>query len=456
MFIGSIITLYLLNLGLINYVGKDELTNIYIDKVSAVNTRWNDELISIKSENELKKEILSALEIADETNVQIFLIPFDEESLAHSRQIFLPRAETAVFIERLPLTVNFPLLATAIVGFQDKRWLTTRMIAHDGVILTMVDTTIIDQQMDDFLDFRYRVLKKIYPVPLMLALFAAFLITYAIVQPIRRIQRTMRTVNTRELNKRIPIGSEDQEFSEFISVFNSLLERLERGFLQATRFSSDAAHELRTPLTIMQGYVERIINHPSSDTDLKSQLRLVADEIERLGSITQKLLLLAQADAGRLQMNIQTFNVSEMLNEIRSDFSLIDSDIELRGNVEKKLFLNTDPELFRQLLNNLFSNAIKFNLPQGWMDISASNKEGMVEISFSNPCFPLPDNFSDTAFERFSRGDTAHRRKIDGTGLGLSLCREIAIAGNGKLEFSVIRQNMVMVVFRAPATDSGV
>jgi hypothetical protein len=45
MFIGSIITLYLLNLGLINYVGKDELTNIYIDKVSAVNNRWNDDLI---------------------------------------------------------------------------------------------------------------------------------------------------------------------------------------------------------------------------------------------------------------------------------------------------------------------------------------------------------------------------------------------------------------------------
>ena len=154
MFIGSIISLYLLNLGLINYVGKDELTNIYIDKISAVNSRWNDGMISRKTENDLKKEILSALEIADEKNVQIFLIPFDEESSAHSRQIFLPRAETAVFLERLPLTVNFPLLATAIVGFQDKRWLTTRMIAHDGVILTMVDTTIIDQQMDDFLDFR--------------------------------------------------------------------------------------------------------------------------------------------------------------------------------------------------------------------------------------------------------------------------------------------------------------
>jgi signal transduction histidine kinase len=78
---------------------------------------------------------------------------------------------------------------------------------------------------------------------------------------------------------------------------------------------------------------------------------------------------------------------------------------------------------------------MKYNLPQGWIDISAGIKDNMIEIALSNPCLPLPDNFSETAFERFYRGDTAHSRKIDGTGLGLSLCREIAIASNGHLNF---------------------
>lgn len=321
MFTGSIITLYLVNLYLITSFGKTELTNIYVEKISKVNNRWNDEVVLGKTDNELKKEILSALEITDEKNVQVFLVPFEEQSSGHGNQIFLPRTEAAHFIEDLPLTIHFPLLATALVGFQQEQWLTTRMIAHDGVILTMVNITVIDQKMEDFLSFRTRALKRIYPFPLILALIAAVLITHAVVQPIRRIQTTLRSVNTRELSKRIPSGTEDKEFLELISVFNALLERLERGFLQASRFSSDAAHELRTPLTIMQGYVERIINHTKLDTELKIQLRLVADEIERLGSITQKLLLLAQADAGHLQLNIQKCNVSDMLNEIRSDFS---------------------------------------------------------------------------------------------------------------------------------------
>jgi hypothetical protein len=118
MFIGSIITLYLVNLYLITYIGKNELTNVYVEKISKVNSRWNDEEISEKSENELKKEVLAALEIGDETNVHVFLIPFDEQSSTHGNQIFLPRSEAAHFIENLPLTIHFPLLATAMVGFR--------------------------------------------------------------------------------------------------------------------------------------------------------------------------------------------------------------------------------------------------------------------------------------------------------------------------------------------------
>ncbi len=116
------------------------------------------------------------------------------------------------------MTIHFPLLATALVGFQQEQWLTTRMIAHDGVILTMVNIMVIAQKMEDFLSFRTQALKRIYPFPLILVLIAAVLITHAVVQPIRRIQTTLRSVNTRELSKRIPSGTEDKKFLELISV----------------------------------------------------------------------------------------------------------------------------------------------------------------------------------------------------------------------------------------------
>lgn len=145
--IGIIATLYFVNFYLFTYIEKTELTNIYIEKIAIVNNRWNDEVVLEKTENQLKQEILLALEISDEKNVQIFFTPFDEKSSTQGNQIFLPRTETANFIEQLPLTSHFPLLATAMVEFQGQRWLTTRMIAPDGVILTMVNTKVIDQRM---------------------------------------------------------------------------------------------------------------------------------------------------------------------------------------------------------------------------------------------------------------------------------------------------------------------
>lgn len=105
------------------------------------------------------------------------------------------------------------------------------------------------------------------------------------------------------------------------------------------------------------------------------------------------------------------------------------------------------------MVNNLFSNSMKYNVASGWVELSAANEAGTINISFSNPCLPLPDNFSEMVFERFYRGDLAGSRKIDGTGLGLSLCREIAIASNGQLEFSVINQDRVIANFRAPAAS---
>ena len=74
MFIGSVFILYLVNSDMISFVGKNELTNIYIDKVSMVNNAWNEKNFNEIDPNELKKEILSTLEIANEENVQIIFI----------------------------------------------------------------------------------------------------------------------------------------------------------------------------------------------------------------------------------------------------------------------------------------------------------------------------------------------------------------------------------------------
>jgi signal transduction histidine kinase len=308
--------------------------------------------------------------------------------------------------------------------------------------------------MEDFLEVRIRTIKQIFPFSLAMSILAAFFVTRKTLAPIKRIQGSLRAVDTRDLTTRVPHKGEDNEFREFIDVFNNMLARLERGFLQASRFSSDAAHELRTPLTIMQGYVERAIDESEPGSKIQIQLRMISDEIDRLSSITQKLLFLAQADGGQLKLHFEFINVSDVLDELVEDMSLLDPPIITRGKIQKKLMFETDRALFQQLMNNLFTNAVKYNVPEGWIDITAWTDENKLYIRLSNPTDSISEEFVSKVFDRFSRGDSAHNRKVDGTGLGLSLCREIAHAHQGELTFNAIDQKIVTVEFIAPVKNS--
>jgi signal transduction histidine kinase len=308
--------------------------------------------------------------------------------------------------------------------------------------------------MEDFLEVRMRTIKQIFPFSLAMSIVAAFFVTRKTLTPIKRMQASLRAVDTRDLTTRVPHLGEDREFREFIDVFNNMLARLERGFLQASRFSSDAAHELRTPLTIMQGYVERSIDESAPGSKIQIQLRMISDEIDRLSSITQKLLLLAQADGGQLKLDFEFINVSDVLDELVEDMSLLDPPITTRGKIQKKLMFETDRALFQQLMNNLFTNAVKYNVSNGWIDITAWSEENKLHIQISNPTDSITEAFASKAFDRFSRGDGAHNRKVDGTGLGLSLCREIAHAHQGELSFDVLDQRIVTVEFTAPLKNS--
>ena len=450
MFMAGILTLYVFNQTMIAGIAEGEVSRIFHDRVVETSLQWSeDESLSLDADT-LKEALMQTLDGAESDEVMVFTAPIDAAGAHQKNQFFIPDSAGKSTVTPGPVTEHFPLISHALVRLNDGEWNATKLIAPGGVIISLVSASAGPRQVDGFLEFRARMVRKVFPFTLLVTIIVAFVISYGVLSPVKRIQKSLRGLDSRDLGTRIPTRGEDNEFREFIQVFNDMLERLERGFLQASRFSSDAAHELRTPLTIMLGTIERAINEAEPGSKLQVQLRSVSDEIERLASITQKLLLLAQADAGRLKMDIETVDVSHLLEEMRLDMAMLEPPLEVRGTVAPMLMLNTDRALFQQMLNNLFSNAVKYNEPGGWIDISAWSANDQLHIRFSNPSQPLSDEFAGKVFERFSLGDASHSRRIDGTGLGLSLSREIAIANGGNLTFSVHAQRTVSVEFTAP------
>jgi signal transduction histidine kinase len=166
---------------------------------------------------------------------------------------------------------------------------------------------------------------------------------------------------------------------------------------------------------------------------MQAELTGILDEVRRLSTISRKLLLLAQADAGRLNLYLEPFDLSKALAELVEDTRMLAPQLQITSNIEAGLIVPADGALLRQILHNLISNAIKYNVEQGWISFSAAAVRGGVEVEVANSSPGMENDERNKVFDRFYRADSAHDRKIEGVGLGLSVSREIARAHGGDL-----------------------
>ena len=271
------------------------------------------------------------------------------------------------------------------------------------------------------------------PLALLLTALGAWLMSALAMRPVTRLRSAMEAVNQQSLEHRVPAGREDREFQDLSNAYNRMLDRLEASFHQATRFSADAAHELRTPLTILQGQIEQAMR-VSGDQPIQVQLAQMLDEAGRLSSITRKLLMLSQADAGKLALLRTPVDLSSMLQERLADANLLElQDVKISSDLAPHAVVQGDEQLLGQVLNNLCGNAFKYTPPGGWIHVQVRAASSGVEMLWSNSTVPIAPLARERFFDRFFRGDAAHNRSVDGHGLGLSLARVIARAHGGDL-----------------------
>jgi two-component system, OmpR family, heavy metal sensor histidine kinase CusS len=272
-------------------------------------------------------------------------------------------------------------------------------------------------------------------IPLILVSIAigAWWLSGRALAPIHQLTIDLRNVTVKGLDCRVPTDRTDTEFLELLQVFNQMMARLERSFAQASRFSADAAHELKTPLSILQGDLERTLQDAAVGSDLQQRLSGLLDEVRHLSAIVRKLLLLSLADAGQMRVHTIEVNLSALLHELAEDIELIAPDLEVRMEIDRNLFVNADLALLVQVLQNLISNATKYNFPDGWVNISAKQRDRSIAISIANSSKDIPIDERERIFDRFYRGDPARNRHVEGLGLGLSLAREIVYAHGGNL-----------------------
>jgi len=291
----------------------------------------------------------------------------------------------------------------------------------------------------------YRDKNTIYVLPVLLILIS--LMTWHVfnvaMRPIKQIDQSIKTLDLKTFEIKTALVAPYKEFQNIVASFEALRLKLIQSFDKARRFASDASHELRTPLTILRGNAEALIKELPLGSDEQIRMQMLISEIDRLVTIIQKLLWLSRADANKLQPVFQEVNLSDVMGQWVLDAQTFNPNLKLTGEIEPKVIWKCDPDLVHQLIGNLYDNAVKYNVANGWIRFRLNQDAHGFYLSIENPSAPLPVDFEMQAFDRFYRGDDARSRSIDGLGLGLSLCQEIAAVHEAQLQVKVSNDGIV-------------
>jgi signal transduction histidine kinase len=226
------------------------------------------------------------------------------------------------------------------------------------------------------------------------------------------------------------------------------LERLRDAFVAAV------SHELRTPLTSITGFLEMLGDEEEELSPAgRTYLSVIRRGTSRLQRIVEDLLLVAQIEANRLELEPEPTDLAELataaVEAARPDAA--EQGIDLRLDAADSLPLEADAGRLRQVLDSLVSNALKFTPAGGTVSVTASNSGRALRVEVADTGIGIPQEEIGQLFSRFYRASTATRRAIPGTGLGLVIARAIVEGHGGSISLASREGEGTRVTVTLPA-----
>jgi two-component system, OmpR family, sensor kinase len=274
---------------------------------------------------------------------------------------------------------------------------------------------------------------------LAVGLVGGWLIARRIFRPIAAIAATAAKISGDDLSARIKTENIDQELADLARVLNATFRRLEAAFDRQACFTADASHELRTPLAVIRSQAELTLSRARTPEEYEEALRTCLNAAERMTDLVEGLLTLARADAGRETMPREPVDLGRV--------ALDAVDLCRPLAEEKRVRLNTsisttkvigDASALSRVVGNLVANAIKYNRPNGQVQITLGPDDGEAVLTVRDTGEGIPEEHHAHLFDRFYRADKARSRATGGSGLGLAIAKAVVEAHGGTIGFESV------------------
>ena len=300
-----------------------------------------------------------------------------------------------------------------------------------GILQVGASLSVVDATQGNLLS----TMTVIAVIAVLLAGFGSWVVLGRALSPLEDITDTVDQINRADdLSRRIPYQDQAQdEIGDLVLSVNQTLERLESLFTSQQRFLADVSHELRTPLTVIKGNVDLMRRIKEADEE---SLNSIDQEAGRLSRLVGGLLMLAQADSGKLALNFAPVELDLLLTEVFTEMRVLAKNrVMVHLNEIDQVILNGDRDRLKQVLLNLVSNAIQYTPPGGevFLSLTKIGDQCRLIVRDTGPGIPAED--LPHIFERFYRAEKSRTRlKPGGFGLGLSIAKWIVEHHGGNIK----------------------
>lgn len=295
---------------------------------------------------------------------------------------------------------------------------------NDENVLIMLSTSIVPLQST--IDTMYDQFNIIIIVVVIATILLALCLSSLIVKPIKKIE--MEATN-------LPSGKYDHKLvktdAREIENLNNTLARANEEIIKADvarkELIGNVSHDLRTPLTMIVGYGEMIRDFPEENN--AENINVIINEAKRLSTLVDDLLDLSKVESGKIEFHNKDIKISDLLGSVYDQFEPYckANNIELVLNVEDSdVVVNVDDNRLKQVLHNFMSNALNYNDAKDTKIIIGEEKvDGAYRIYVYDNGSGVKEEDKDKIWNRYYKVDKEHKRSHIGSGIGLSLCKDI-------------------------------
>ncbi|OCA80812.1 sensor histidine kinase [Pseudobacillus wudalianchiensis] len=265
----------------------------------------------------------------------------------------------------------------------------------------------------------------------LLSLLAMLLVAKMLIVPITQLTAATKRIADEKYDTQLNIDRHD-EIGQLAASFNTMVGQLQENDKIRKEFISNVSHDFQSPLLNIQGYAGLLKGGNISDEERKNYAEVIQSETNRLSKLTRQLLLLTSLDQSSRMVKYRDYRLDEQLKACINKYRwwLEEDRLNLHMKMEATTYRG-DEALFENVWENLLTNAIKYNRPEGEIHIALEKKDGYIEVIVQDTGIGISEAEQSQLFNRFYRADTS--RTKEGTGLGLSIVKQIIELHKGNI-----------------------